>query len=352
MERAIVERESNLPFLGLPAAAIRGRNPITLTHNSVTIAAGALAARGLLRQLRPAALLGTGGYVCVPVFLAARSLGIPSIIYLPDVVPGMAVWMLARVATQVACTTITSRPHLEQPVGRLDVVETGYPVRKGLFDQDRASCRAAFGIDDDLPVLLVYGGSRGARSINQAIKALLPDLLPLCRIIHVCGREGDEDWLHEAAAALDAPLQARYQLYPYLESGHPLGDRVDQPERTMVRALVAADIAVCRSGASILAELPAAGLASVLVPYPYVHQDENADYLVEHGAAVKVADHAMLPSDGSPRDGSLFAAIHHLIIHKTERQHMTERSRALARPDAAERLANALLALARRNEGW
>jgi UDP-N-acetylglucosamine--N-acetylmuramyl-(pentapeptide) pyrophosphoryl-undecaprenol N-acetylglucosamine transferase len=219
-------------------------------------------------------------------------------------------------------------------------------------------------------VALVYGGSRGARSLNRAVAALLPDLLARCQIIHVCGREGDEGWLREAAERLAPELRVRYKLYPYLEAGAPEAggrrqERESEHERarvpglppasrrlppSMTRAFGAADLAICRSGASTLAELPAAGLPAVLVPYPYVHQDENADYLVRRGAAVKVGDSAML-GDGQPQDGPLAREVIRLIENKHERQHMAERSRALARPDAARHLAGAISRLATRSAG-
>jgi UDP-N-acetylglucosamine--N-acetylmuramyl-(pentapeptide) pyrophosphoryl-undecaprenol N-acetylglucosamine transferase len=178
----------------------------------------------------------------------------------------------------------------------------------------------------------VYGGSRGARSVNRAIEALLPHLLQLAHVIHVCGREGDETWLRAAADRLPAELQARYHLFPYLHG-------------TMVQAFGAADLVLARSGASTLAELPAAQLPAVLVPYPYVNQDENADYLVSHGAAVKVADGALLGS-GDPREGPLWAAVQRLLKNKEARAAMAARSAALARPDAAKRIADELLRLA------
>jgi len=118
----------------------------------------------------------------------------------------------------------------------------------------------------------------------------------------------------------------------------------------MTRAFGAADLAICRSGASTLAELPAAGLPAVLVPYPYVHQDENADYLVRRGAAVKVGDSAML-GDGPPRGGALAREVIRLLENKHERQRMAEQSRALARPDAARHLAEAISRLATRSAG-
>lgn len=360
MESGLVARESDLPFRAITAAAVRGRNPLVLARNSLLLSQGTIEARKLLRELRPSAILGTGGYVCVPLFVAARSVGIPTVIYLPDVVPGLAVRSLAKIATVVACNVEDSGRYFQMPVDdlRLDeyindnraiesihrkVVVTGYPVRQDLFGlaRQRAACRAAFGLSGDLPILFVYGGSRGARSVNQAIAALLPHLLPICQIIHVCGREGDDQFLREAAGAMPAELQARYRLYEYLHSGK--GEDSNTPR--MLDAFGAADLSVCRSGASTMAELPAAALPAVLVPYPFVHQDENADYLVSRGAAVKVQDAAMLGS-GRPEDGPLFREVRHLLLAPEERSRMSDCSRALARPDAARRLATLLHALA------
>jgi UDP-N-acetylglucosamine--N-acetylmuramyl-(pentapeptide) pyrophosphoryl-undecaprenol N-acetylglucosamine transferase len=342
MEERIVAAESDLPFRALPAAALRGRGPVGLARGIATTAAGVRAARALIAELRPRAILGTGGYVGVPLFLAARLAGVPTMIYLPDVVPGLAVRLLSRIATRTAVNVEDALPRLGLAPGHPRALVTGYPVRAELFGQDRAACKRAFELPDELPAVLVYGGSRGARSLNRAIRALLPNLLERCALIHVCGREGDETWLREAAAALPQRLQARYKLYPYLASG--------ESDRSMTRALGAADLAVCRSGASTLAELPAAGLPAVLVPYPYVHQDENADYLVQRGAAAKVADAAML-GEGAPADGPLFRQVARLLETKHERIAMAERTRALARPDAADHLAGALLGLAARSGG-
>ena len=409
MEERIVSSESRLPFRAIPAAALRGRGPLQLARGLATMLAGIQAASRLISALRPAAILGTGGYVCVPLFLAARLHRVPTMIYLPDVVPGLAVKFLARLATLTAVNVEDALPYLgfrledgqgsgvrgqgsavsgqpsavrgqpsavsgqrsavsrqpsavsrqqsaisNQPSAvsrqqsavsgqpsavnrRRRALVTGYPVRRELFGQDRAACRRAFGLEEALPVVLVYGGSRGARSVNQALAALLPDLLERCALIHVCGREGDHHWLQAAAERLPTRLKMRYKLYTYLEGG----------PQSMLAAFGAADLALCRSGASTLAELPAAGLPAVLVPYPYVHQAENADYLVRRGAAVKVADAAMLGT-GLPSAGPLFREVSRLLADQPGRERMAEQSRALARPDAAQSLAEALLSLAAR----
>lgn len=362
MEAALVARESALPFQAIPAAALRGRNPLTMMRGLATLARGTIAARRLVERDRPAVILGTGGYVCVPVFLAARLAGIPTMIYLPDVVPGLAVRFLARLSTLVACSVADSGRHLglepfayDEAVARLNghhravrLVVTGYPVRQELFSVDRRACRAAFGLSDDLPTLIVAGGSRGSRSINRAIAALLPALLPFMEIIHVCGREGDVTFLRAAMRELPENLQKRYHLFEYLHgASEMLTNGATSPAPTMVAALVAADLAICRSGASTLGELPAVGLPAVLVPYPHVHQDENADYLAQRGAAVKISDAALARTT---EEGLLFREIYRLIHHRDERCAMAERMRALAQPDAARRLAFLLRTLVIRRQ--
>ena len=344
MEAGLVQRESKLRFLAIPAAALRGRNIRALARNLLTLLGGTRAAWRLIAREQPAVILGTGGYVCVPVFLAARMRGIPTIIYLPDVRPGLAVKLLARIADVVACSVKESVHYLGMAHGSRSglprFVTTGYPVRPELYQMEREVCRATFELRADLPMLLVTGGSRGARSINQAVAALLPDLLAICQIVHVCGREGDAAFLEQATNQLPAELRQRYQCFPYLHSGA-------EEQISMTNALGAADVVLCRSGASTLGELPALGLPAVLVPYPYVHQEENADYLVQHGAAVHIPDGAMLGT-GKPSAGPLFRELQRLLREPDQRTSMARSSRTLAQPNAARQLAQLLLALASR----
>ena len=338
MEGDLVRRESTLSFHAVDAAAVRGRGPRALLANMFRLGRGVLQAMALIRRERPAAVFGTGGYVCVPLFVAAWLLRVPRAIYLPDVVPGLAVRFLARLSTLVVTTIADAAPflHLEPQTptsyrpGLRRLVVTGYPVRPALATTNRVAARALFGIPDETPILLVYGGSRGARSINVAIRDALPALLPQMHIIHVCGREGDEPMLRAAALACTGPDASRYHLYPYLAADGPL---------TMSAAFAAADVTICRSGASVLGELPIAGLPAILVPYPYVHQDENADYLVRHGAAIKIAD-ARVGSD-------LSASVLTLVADHGALTSMRTQMRALAQPEAAQTIASLLQTIAR-----
>jgi len=179
-----------------------------------------------------------------------------------------------------------------------------------------------------VPVLLVMGGSRGARSINQALDGVLEQVLELAHVVHVSG-ELDWPWVAERRAALPAALKARYHAFPYLHE-------------EMGCALAAADLALCRAGASTLGELPFFGLPAVLVPYPHAwrYQRVNADWLVGRGAAVRLDDE-QLP-------GELLPTLRRLLKDRGRLSDMRERMRALARPDAATRLAAELCALAER----
>jgi UDP-N-acetylglucosamine--N-acetylmuramyl-(pentapeptide) pyrophosphoryl-undecaprenol N-acetylglucosamine transferase len=199
-------------------------------------------------------------------------------------------------------------------------------VRHELLVADRSTARAAFRLEAGLPAVLVFGGSRGARSINQALVAALPDLLPRCQVIHVSGTL-DWDAVSEAAGALADPLRARYHPYPYMHE-------------EMIQALAAADLVVARAGASTLGEFPAAGVPSILVPYPYAgqHQDANAAYLAERGAALVIPDRDIA--------NRLAATVLQLLTDAGRLAAMASAAAKLARPDAANAIARELHRLA------
>jgi UDP-N-acetylglucosamine--N-acetylmuramyl-(pentapeptide) pyrophosphoryl-undecaprenol N-acetylglucosamine transferase len=199
-------------------------------------------------------------------------------------------------------------------------------VRTEFFAADKAAARATFALKTELPVVTVFGGSRGARSINRALCAILDELLECCQVVHISGTL-DADWVTEKARSLPPNLQARYRSYAYLHE-------------EMVDALAAADLVVARAGASTLGEFPALGLPSILVPYPYAgqHQDVNADYLVQRGAAVKIADAEL--------STKLLPTVQALLDDRERLAEMSARARALARPEAARRIAEELTRLA------
>jgi UDP-N-acetylglucosamine--N-acetylmuramyl-(pentapeptide) pyrophosphoryl-undecaprenol N-acetylglucosamine transferase len=317
-------RRAGVPFAGIPAGGLRGLAPWTVARNLARLAAGYIQAERLIDDFRPDVVLATGGYVGVPVVLAARWRRVPGLLYLPDIEPGLAIRFLARIVDCIAVSFETSRAYL--PAQK--VVVTGYPVRPELLHADKATARARLGVSPDAPVLLVFGGSRGARRINQAAAEVMADLAGLAQVIHVTGTL-DAAWVQARQAALPAEARRRYRAYPYLHA-------------EMVDALASADLAVARAGAATLGELPAVGLPSILVPYPYSgqHQWPNARYLAERGAAVIVPDAELTGA-------RLLAEVRALLTDPGQLAMMSTAARRLAVPDAAAKIATELRRLAR-----
>jgi UDP-N-acetylglucosamine--N-acetylmuramyl-(pentapeptide) pyrophosphoryl-undecaprenol N-acetylglucosamine transferase len=319
IERTLAAR-ANVHFVGIPAGGVHGLAPQRAVQNVFKLLRGWRAAYALGLRERPAALFATGGYASVPVALAAWMLRVPILVYLPDVEPGLAVRFIARLASKVAVTVEASRAYLPDR----KVVVTGYPVRGAFQDVDRLEAREALGLTADAPVLLVMGGSRGARSINRAVCENLEQIVGMAQVIHLTG-ELDWPWVSEQRDRLPEKLRARHAAFPYL---HEMG-----------QALASADLALCRAGASTLGELPFFGLPAVLVPYPHAwrYQRVNAKWLTERGAAVTVRDERL-------RD-TLLSTLEQLLMDRRRLVQMEDRARALSRPDAAARLAETLLRL-------
>lgn len=308
---------SGIPFRAVPAGQLRVSSPATFAANAMKLAAGVAQSLRILQSFKPDAVFATGGYASVPVGIAARILRRPLIVYLPDVTPGWAVRLLSRLATHLATTSERALAHL--PRDRTRAV--GYPVRGDFWSIDRASARARFGIGAEEKLLLITAGSLGARKINEAIIAALPELLQRCRILHLTGA-ADEARANEQRARLPSAQQSRYTIHGYSD---------DVPAM-----MIAADLVVSRAGASTLGELPAAGAASIVVPGEYEgwSQAPNAEYLQEQGAAV------MLRNAELER---LAPAIIELLADDARLSQMRAAARALARPDAARDIAAMLL---------
>lgn len=326
VEESLVKR-AGLPFAGITAAGLRGKNPLAILGGLWALSRGFRQARQLVTAFRPDALLVTGGYVCAPVTLAARQAGVPVLIYLPDMVPGLAIKFLARFADRVAVTAQPAARHFRPG----QALVTGYPVRRELFERAPDQARARLGLTvagDYLPVVLIFGGSQGARSINRALSDGIETLLEVTQVIHISGQR-DAEWAQARRASLPASLQARYHLHTYLHE-------------EMLDALLAADMVVSRAGASTLGEFPAAGLPAVLAPYPYAgaHQWDNARYLTDAGAAIVIAD--------ADLGTALVPTILELLADGDRRAAMRQAARALARPDAAQCIVELLTDLAGR----
>jgi len=278
----------------------------------------------LLVRLRPALVVGTGGYVSGPPVAAAWLLGIPTLLQEQNSYPGVTTRLLARLAKEVHVTFATTGKHLSRGA---TVHLTGTPTRPEIGTVSRSDAAAAFGLDPAAVTLLVLGGSQGAASLNDAMLSLLPELLG--RRVQLVWATGSSEF-KRVGEALRRVLPAgdpRVHCVPYI-------DRMED-------AYALADLAVARSGATTLAELMRAGVPAVLVPYPHAaadHQTENARTMVEAGAALMVKDAELAESLGD--------RLQLLLGDPARRRSMGERARSLGHPEAARLLAEAVLRLA------
>jgi UDP-N-acetylglucosamine--N-acetylmuramyl-(pentapeptide) pyrophosphoryl-undecaprenol N-acetylglucosamine transferase len=322
MEEELVKR-ADVPFKAIPAAGLHGVGVRALPGNLMQIMRGIFAAWRISKEFKPDVMMLTGGFVAFPV--AVAGMNIPSLLYVPDIEPGLALKTIARFADVITVTTSDSQAFFSR---RAKLVETGYPTRADLTKWNRGEARIHFNLNDNLPILLVWGGSKGAHSINTALLDGLNRILDAAQVVHI---SGELDWpaVLEAAKTLNAEQAARYHAFSYLHED-------------MGAAFAAADLVISRAGASALGEYPLFGLPAILVPYPHAwrYQKVNADYLVKNGAALMIED-ARLKYE-------LVSIILPLLRDSARLADMCKAMRTLAQPDAATKIAAELKHLAER----
>lgn len=307
-------RERGWQFYPVKTAQVRGTGLHLPLHAAVAVGGAVGAARGL-RDFSAEVLLATGGYVSVPGALGARLAGVPVVVFLPDASPGWAIRFLHHFAQVKAASSEAAARALGA-----GAVVTGYPVREAFATAERTQARATFGLSDR-PMVLILGGSSGARRLNEATLRWAPKLLATADIVHLAGRR-DYDQVVQRVTDEGLLQSDGYHLYPYLE---------DLPE-----AMVAADLVVSRAGAATLGELTVAGKPSILVPGTFGggHQRHNSDYMSSQGCALVIEDDEVEEKLGS--------AVLNLLREPDRLAGMADKARAIARPDAARRLADLL----------
>lgn len=322
-------RREGIPFVGIPGGGLHGVALLNAIRNGWQLVRGTLAARRLMGRELPDAILTTGGYVSGPVVMAARLQGVPVMVFVPDIEPAQSVKAIIRSARRVVVTVADSMRYMGGAEATLQrkVKVTGYPLGERITQWDREKGRAALGLSDADRVLLVFGGSRGARSINRALMGTIGPLTEMCDVVHI---SGTLDWPEVKATRETLPerVQIKYHTHPYLH------------ER-MGAALAAADLVISRAGAGVLGEFPYFGLPAVLVPYPHAwrYQRVNADWLADRGAAVVVEDEDLADE--------MVSTVSALLAHPGRLEEMAATSRALAHPEAAHEIAKHLLELGR-----
>lgn len=272
---------------------------------------------------RPDVAVGFGAYIELPLINWCHAQGIPCVIHEQNSVPGLANKTSAAKVKTVCVSLPVAIDAFRGKVGPdTQIVVTGNPVRQSVIRADRAEGRRSLGIPKDATMLLVFGGSLGARHLNQGVAALKSKLLSrkdLC-VIHSTGKGEYDSVVQELALTPDEA--ARWRVMPYIDR--------------MGEALAAADLVLSRAGASSVAEIAALAVPSMLVPYPFAtadHQTTNARYLVDAGAAVLLPDEKI---DTSEFEDDLLG----LVDDPARRQAMRDAARGLAQDKAALALAD------------
>jgi UDP-N-acetylglucosamine--N-acetylmuramyl-(pentapeptide) pyrophosphoryl-undecaprenol N-acetylglucosamine transferase len=328
--------QTGLKYVGISAGKFRRYHtatwlniidPTTLYKNTVDFfrfIRGYFEAKEIISEFDPDVVFAKGGYVSLPVGLAAHSLGYPLVIHESDSIMGLSNKILAKRADKVG---ISYPPRSYPDIDKEKLIYTGNPVRSDIYDGSKERAMETFSLHSSLPILFVIGGSQGSLVINQIVSESLPKLLAKYQIIHVSG-ERDYDWLGFQAGKLDAALAANYHLYNFLS-----GDLKD--------ALAVADLVISRAGNNVIAELAALSKAAILIPLASSangHQVSNAKILSRMGAAMLVLQDSLTAR-------ILERKIDYLFENPEERAGLANKLSKLSSPEAAGAVADIIIDL-------
>ena len=278
-------------------------------------------ASDIVKNFKPSAVVGTGGYVCGPILLAASLLKVPTLIQEQNAVAGVTNKILSKFVDKIAVGTRDALKNFPPD----KTTYTGNPIRKEVLAAKKSDGLKEFNFTDDKPIVLISGGSRGARSINNAMIDVLKSAAEKnsAQFLHVTGK-GEFDSVMEKLSDLDAP---NVKIVPYLYN--------------MPTAMAMADLAIFRAGATGLAELTARGVPAVLIPYPFAaenHQEFNARSLVDAGAARMILNKDLTAE-------ILSATLDELLSSPEKLKSMAKASLSLGKPNAADEIADLILKL-------
>jgi len=310
----------------------RNFSPRGVAHNLKTmqnIVVSMREAGQILREFRPDVAVGTGGYVCYPVLRKAVQMGIPTAIHESNVVPGLTTKLLAKRVSRV----MVGFDGAQAAYKRKDqVIYTGTPVRGAFLGSSKERARVALGIPQDKPLVVSFWGSLGASKMNADMEEFIRLGYQGRRFYHIHATGGGES----ALLKMQTALAAQGVTDP---SGRGIDVRAfiyDMPQ-----VLAAADLVLCRAGASTMAELTAMGKPTVLVPSPYVthnHQEENAKAFAKGGGAVVVQEQTCTGA-------SLYATVQRLLTDPRRLLDMSRAMKGMGNPLAAEKITEIILGL-------
>lgn len=279
-------------------------------------------ASNIVKDFKPNAVVGTGGYVCGPILLAASLMKIPTLIQEQNAVAGVTNKILSKFVDKIAVGTRDALKNF--PPNK--TTYTGNPIRAEVLAAKKSDGLREFHFTADKPIVLISGGSRGARSINNAMIDVLKSAAQKnsAQFLHVTGKGEFDSVTEKLSDILDAP---NIKVVPYLYN--------------MPTAMAMADLAIFRAGATGLAELTARGIPAILIPYPFAaenHQEFNARTLVDAGAAKMILNKNLTAE-------ILSATLDELLSSPEKLKSMAQASLSLGKPNAADEIADLILSL-------
>lgn len=315
LEAEIVPKEG-VDFIAVSVSGMRRKLSLETITWAGRTGKSVLDALRILRKFKPSVVIGTGGYVCGPVLLAARILNIPILLHEQNAFPGKTNRWLAPMAKKVMITFQESEKYFKHPA---KIVHTGLPVRQEIFHTSRKQGAKILGLSPNKRTLLVVGGSQGAHSINEAVIPIMEYIAQEqnFQLIWATGPK-DYQWVLNCIKeqGIKTETLGNITIKPYIHQ--------------MAAALAVADLVVSRAGATFLTEVMAKGVASILIPFPYAtdnHQEYNASSLSENGAAVKLS-HSQFSPDALQKE------VFNLLNNPQRLEEMAKAALALSKPDA------------------
>ncbi|WP_100330827.1 undecaprenyldiphospho-muramoylpentapeptide beta-N-acetylglucosaminyltransferase [Bacillus xiapuensis] len=321
LESKLVTRE-NIPFQAIDITGFKRAVSVENVKTVLRFLKGVRECKKMLRTFNPDAVIGTGGYVCGPVVYAAAKLGIPTVVHEQNSVPGLTNKFLSKYVDKVAVCFEEAASFFPKE----KVVLTGNPRASEVVNATPSGVIEGFGLSAAKKTVLIFGGSRGARPINEAVVKAIPLLAKRdYQVLYITG-EIHFDKVQQDIKAAGAP--GNVAVAPFIHN--------------MPQALVESDLVVSRAGATTLAELTALGIPSILIPSPYVtnnHQEKNARSLTEHGAAVKISEQDLSAE-------TLIEQLDGILMKEEELQKMKKAAVGLGIKDASDRLHQLMMKLA------
>lgn len=319
--------KKGIKFKKIGAGKIRRYFSLTNYIDAVKVGAGALGALWKIYTDFPDIVFSKGGYASFPAIFAARIFGIPLIIHESDSVPGRVNKWAGKFAKRIAI----SFPQTSKYFPKEKTALTGNPVRRAFLIPAKAGAKEFLKLDENIPIILVIGGSQGAKAINDNFIDILPKIAEKYQVIHQCGKKNIDQVNQRASIIMDkSPYKDRYHSFAYLD------------ESAMRMAYGVADIVISRAGSGSIFEIAASGLPSILIPIKISaqdHQKKNAYAYAQSGAADVIEETNLSPN-------VLFSEIERLLNDKGRLESMSKSAKKFSKPDAAKKIADEILNLA------